>query len=75
MAQKLAPAEKNSTDISASSATFCISHRCMPNQEQQRNIVHKTISFPGERLVRKQEPLYGGGQPLQPWWHGKHQDF
>ena len=50
-------------------------HRCMPNQEQQRNIVHKTISFPGERLVRKQEPLYGGGQPLQPWWHGKHQDF
>merc|ERR1712226_1495057 len=25
--------------------------------------------LPGERLVRKQEPLYGGGQPLQPWWH------
>ena len=25
MAQKLAPAEKNSTDISAASATFCIS--------------------------------------------------
>ena len=25
MAQKLAPAEKNSTDISAGSATFCIS--------------------------------------------------
>ena len=28
MAQKLAPAEKNSTDISAASATFCISDQC-----------------------------------------------
>ena len=27
MAQKLAPAEKNSTDISAASAVFCISGR------------------------------------------------
>merc|ERR1712186_124985 len=25
--------------------------------------------LPGERPVRKQEPLYGGRQPLQPWWH------
>ena len=30
MAQKLAPAEKNSTDISAASAAFCISdHECL----------------------------------------------
>ena len=35
MAQKLAPAEKNSTDISAASATFCISGSMIVNQHQQ----------------------------------------
>jgi hypothetical protein len=25
----------------------------------------------GERLVREQEPLHGGGQPLQPGRHGE----
>ena len=33
MAQKLAPAEKNSTDISAESATFCISGHDYDDEE------------------------------------------
>ena len=37
MAQKLAPADKNSTDISAASAAFCISGHNIAKYEDETN--------------------------------------
>ena len=52
MAQKLAPAEKNSTDISAASATFCNS---------ETNIDRQILT----EATNKQTPTIVNNEPIQ----------
>ena len=49
MAQKLAPAEKNSTDISAASATFCISDPMASYPIYYNSLEQKGVFFQKEK--------------------------
>ncbi len=41
-------------------------------REFSLKMVLKIYNIPGERPVREQEPLHGGGQPLQSGRHGEN---
>ena len=65
MAQKLAPAEKNSTDISAGSATFCISvqHDFWDNDDTHKSNCVATLLYNDnfdDKLQKRWNSHYAG---------------